>query len=236
MIAVSLIIPTYNEAKNLPLLLEEIDGLIDKSKIDLEYIIVDDNSPDGTGAVAENLKKRFPLRVIHRAGKLGLGSAVIEGFKLSTRNYLGVMDADLSHDPEIINKLILSLAEYDLAAGSRFEVESAKEWNWHRKILAHSGAFLARTLTRVKDPLSGYFFLNKRVIDGVDLNTKGYKILLEILVKGDWRTVKEIPYTFRFRRYSVSKLNYEEYLLFVSQLIKFSSLKIYKQIRRIINF
>ena len=87
--SVSLIIPTYNEVNNLPLLIEEILSIIDKLKIDLEFIIVDDNSPDGTGKVAEELSQKYPIKVIHRAGKLGLGSAVTEGFKLSDREIFG---------------------------------------------------------------------------------------------------------------------------------------------------
>ena len=103
MMKVSIIIPTYNEAKNIPFLIEEIFGVADKSKINMEFIIVDDNSPDGTGKIAEELASKYPVRVINRAGKLGLGTAVAEGFKLSDREYVGVMDGDMSHNPVIIN-------------------------------------------------------------------------------------------------------------------------------------
>ena len=94
---------------------------MDKSKINLEFIIVDDNSPDGTGKIAEDLADKYPIRVIHRAGKLGLGTAVIEGFKSSDRKYVGVMDGDMSHNPVIINQMIASLLDNDIAIGSRFE-------------------------------------------------------------------------------------------------------------------
>ncbi len=230
MFEVSLIIPTYNESKNLPLLVEEIFNIIDKEKIDLEIIFVDDNSPDGTGKIAEELSNKYPIKVIHRAGKLGLGSAVITGFKASDRPYLGVMDADLSHDPAILNELITSLGENDIAIGSRFEKGSAVErWVWWRKLTSQCGVFFARLLTGVKDPLSGYFFFRRPVTEGVALTTVGYKILLEILVRGTWVKVKEIPFQFRMRKFSTSKLNMKEYWLFAKQIIIYSLYKLIKK-------
>jgi len=161
------------------------------------------------------------------AEKLGLGSAVIQGFAFSQRPYLGVMDGDLSHDPKILNELILSLAEYDIAIGSRFQIEgTTHQWNRRRKFIAYSGAWLARRLAGVKDPLSGYFFINRKVIAGVNLKTTGYKILLEILVKGKYHKIKELPYIFRMRKYSTSKLNSTEFLLFLEQIVSFSFYKL----------
>lgn len=227
MFSVSLVIPTYNESKNLPLLVEEIFNIIDKNRIDLEIIFVDDNSPDGTGAVAEELAKHYPVKVIHRAGKLGLGSAVIAGFKASSREYVGVMDADLSHDPSILNDMISSLNEYDITIGSRFEAGSEVEnWIWWRKLTSETGVLMARLLTGAKDPLSGYFVMRRSVIGGVQLTTTGYKILLEILVKGHITKIKEIPFKFRIRKYSTSKLSSKEYWLFGKQLVTYALFKI----------
>ncbi len=227
MFSVSLIIPTYNESKNLPLLVEEIFSVIDKNQIDLEIIFVDDNSPDGTGAIAEELGAHFPIKVIHRAGKLGLGSAVIAGFSASNRPYVGVMDADMSHDPIIINQLITSLVEHDIAIGGRFEEGSEVEhWVWWRKLTSQTGVFFARKLTGAHDPLSGYFFMRRSVIDAVALSTTGYKILLEILVKGHITKIKEIPFKFRIRKYSTSKLSSKEYWLFGKQLFEYGWYKI----------
>jgi len=226
MIKLSLVIPTYNEAKNLPLLIKEIFEIIDKSKINLEVIIVDDNSPDKTGQVAEELAKSYPITVINRPGKLGLGSAVREGFKRSNRDYLGVMDGDLSHDPKIMNELILSLENFDLTIGSRFKQGSlVEEWVLWRRFVSNLGVKLGRWLTGVDDSLSGYFFLRKKVIENITLTTGGYKILLEILMKGNYNKIKEIPYTFRMRKYSTSKLNLKEFLLFFMQVIKFAFIK-----------
>ena len=229
MFNVSLIIPTYNEAKNIPFLIEEIFAVVDKSKINLEFIIVDDNSPDGTGKIAEDLADKYPIRVIHRAGKLGLGTAVIEGFKLSDREYVGAMDGDMSHDPSILNQMITSLISYDIVIGSRFEKGSVVEkWGLHRRIISGMGVFMARILTRTKDPLSGYFFMKRSAVNGLKLKTKGYKIVLEILVKTKHAKVKEFPYTFRMRKYSMSKLNTKEFLLFLGQIVNYS---FYKAIR-----
>ena len=230
MIKVSVVVPTYNESKNLPLLVQEIFDVIDKEKIDLEFIIVDDNSPDGTGQVAEELGKQYPVRVIRRAGKLGLGSAVIEGFRLSDREVMGVMDGDLSHDPAILNELILSLGENDITIGSRFQEGSVVEkWALWRKILSKIGVGITKLVTGAKDPLSGYFFLKRSVISDVNLTTKGYKILFEILTKGKYKRIKEFPYMFRMRKYSNSKLNHKEYILFLAQVVEYSLYKLWKK-------
>lgn len=230
MMQASLIIPTYNEAKNLPLLLQEIEQSIDRSWLDLEYIIVDDNSPDGTGQVADELSKQYPVRVLHRAGKQGLGSAVRAGFAASQRPYLAVMDADLSHDPAILGTLFKDLKTNQIAIGSRFaEGSSVENWQLGRKLLSQTGVALARRLTGVQDPLSGYFVFCRSVIEGVDLNTVGYKILLEILVKGKYQSVCERAFLFRMRRHSSSKLNVAEYWFFAKQLITYATSKFVKK-------
>jgi dolichol-phosphate mannosyltransferase len=220
---ISLVTPTYNEAENIPILAEEVFAVLaDYPEIDLELIIVDDNSPDGTGEIAEGLTDRYPVKVIHRTGKLGLGSAVMAGFAHSTRDYLGVIDADLSHDPVVLPQLILGLRNYDLAIGSRYDADSKVEkWPWYRKVVSQSGVFFARRLTGVQDPLAGYFFLHRRVLDGMALTSPGYKILLEILVKGKYERFMEVPFIFRNRQFSSSKLNWTEYYLFAKQLILF---------------
>lgn len=219
---ISIVIPTYNEAKNIPFLVEEIFGVLSSlPHVDAELIIVDDNSPDGTGQVAEGLRELYPVRVIHRAGKLGLGSAVMEGFGLSTRPYLGVMDADLSHDPSVLPEMLSRLTSHDIVIGSRFHPDSRMESRWllSRKTLSLVGVFFAKLITRVSDPLSGYFFTKREVLQGLELTSPGYKILFEILAKGHYSTVCEIPFVFRSRRYSSSKLSSREYLLFAKQVV-----------------
>ena len=232
-LSISLITPTYNERENIPLLAEEIFSILEPyPEIDLELIVVDDNSPDKTGEVAECLKSQYPVQVIHRPGKLGLGSAVMEGFQLSHRPYLGVIDADLSHDPAILPVLIRQLRETDLMIGSRYTPQSIVEnWPWYRKRISEVGVFFARQLTGVKDPLSGYFCLRRVVLNDLQLTSSGYKILLEILVKGQYEKVREVPFTFRNRQFSSSKLNMKEYLLFLKQLSYFTLLKVVRKIK-----
>ena len=228
---ISLITPTYNERENLPLLAEELFGIIGaEPDIDLELIVVDDNSPDGTGEVAEKLQADYPLQVIRRAGKLGLGSAVMEGFARSDRPYLGVIDADLSHDPAILPELIHSLREVDLAMGSRFgETSRVEKWAWHRKLTSQVGVGSARLLTGAEDPLSGYFCLRREVLEGFALTSSGYKILLEILIKGRYEQHRSVPFVFRNRQFSSSKLNLHEYLLFAKQILYFSCDKLFRR-------
>jgi dolichol-phosphate mannosyltransferase len=221
---ISLVTPTYNECENVALLAEEIFGLLSSCQdIDLELIIVDDNSPDGTGAAAEALTERFPVRVIHRAGKLGLGSAVMEGWKISDRPYLGVIDADLSHDPSILPGLVRGLREHSLTMGSRFgETSQVEKWALHRKLISVVGVGMARMITGAEDPLSGYFCLRREVIGGdFELTSSGYKILLEILVKGRYTSHTSTPFVFRNRQFSASKLNWREHALFLKQILVF---------------
>ena len=232
--SVSLVTPTYNERDNVAPLAEEVFAAVAEcDDIDLELIVVDDNSPDGTGEAAEALKADYPVQVIHRAGKLGLGSAVMEGFGLSKRPYLGVIDADLSHDPGVLPQLIRGLGPCDLAIGSRFgSTSEVEEWALHRKLISFTGVGLARLITGVEDPLSGYFFLHRRVLEGFGLTSTGYKILLEILVKGDYRTHMSVPFLFRNRQFSQSKLNLREHLLFAKQILYFGARKLSGRSRR----
>ena len=227
-VSVSLITPTYNERENIPILAEEIFGTMQgHPHIDLELIVVDDNSPDGTGEIAESLKDRYPVQVVHRAGKLGLGSAVMEGWARNKRDLLGVIDADLSHDPILVPQLIDGLGTHDIMIGTRYDPESRVEkWPWYRKAISQAGVSMARALTGVKDPLAGFFFLHRRVIADFELTSPGYKILFEILIKGDYRSFSEIPFVFRNRQFSSSKLNLLEYYLFAKQLYIFSIRKL----------
>lgn len=227
-LSVSLITPTYNECENIGLLADEIFQVLDGvTDIDLELIVVDDNSPDGTGEAAEKLKEKYPVQVVHRAGKLGLGSAVMEGFALSERPYLGVMDADMSHDPIVLPQLIHALRDYDLTIGSRFgETSLVEEWAWHRKLVSLVGVAMARMLTGAEDPLTGFFFVHRRSLEGLSLTSSGFKILLEILCKGRCRNHLSIPIVFRNREFSRSKLNWREHVLFMKQIVYFALRKL----------
>ena len=218
----SLVIPTYNEKENIQKLLLLLKDDFDKNEIDGEIIVVDDNSPDGTGQVLEELKTKYQnLKVIHRKRKLGLSSAVIEGFKIATGDILGVMDADLSHPIKKIDKMYqMVMADADLVIGSRYVKGGRIEgWNLYRKILSKGATLLARVFVNVKDPMSGFFMIKKELIINKEINPKGFKILLELLIKTNCKNIIEIPITFTNRTVGKSKAGVKEIIYYLRNLI-----------------
>jgi dolichol-phosphate mannosyltransferase len=186
-------------------------------------VIVDDNSPDGTGQLAEELGAKYKVKVIHRAGKLGLSTAVMEGFATASGSILVVMDADLSHPPEKIPEMVSRIEQggADMVVGSRY-VKGGYVENWpvHRRIISKGATLLAKGLTKVKDPMSGFMALKREVIEGVTLNPIGYKIGLEILVKGKISKVEEVPITFADRKAGKSKLGTSVTLKYIDHCIR----------------
>ena len=220
---VSVVIPTYNEAGGIEQLIAALTDVFAKSNVNGEIVIVDDNSPDGTGKLVDSLGSRYPVRCVHRAGKLGLASAVIDGWATCDSPILGVMDADFSHDPKIVPQMIdaIRTGECDLAIGSRYIPGGGiTNWPWRRRVTSRVAIALAMPLTRVKDITSGYFFCKRSVIDGVALDPIGFKIGLEVIMKGNYRKAKEVPYVFPDRRHGSSKLNSGEIVNYLKQLIK----------------
>ncbi|MFH0862974.1 MAG: polyprenol monophosphomannose synthase [Candidatus Altiarchaeota archaeon] len=214
----SVIVPTYNEANNLRSLVKRI-----AAAADVEIIVVDDASPDGTGNVADELARKYQLKVIHRSGKLGLASAIIEGLKAASCDIVGVIDADLSHPPELLPRLIepIMSGKADLVLASRYADGGGEEnWPFWRKITSRGAVMLARPLTPLRDSMTGYFFMRKSVIDGVPLDAVGFKICLEVQVKGKYNKAVEVPYTFHNRKLGKSKLNSKEYTNYIRHLIK----------------
>ncbi|MCS7109018.1 MAG: glycosyltransferase family 2 protein [Sulfolobales archaeon] len=222
----SIIVPTYNEGENI----EELIRRIGKSLNGVEYevLVVDDNSPDGTADIAEKLSKEFPIKVIRRAGKLGLASAVLEGFNKSVGDYVVVMDADLQHPPEVIPQMYEAVLEgCDVVVASRYvSGGSIVGWGLTRRIVSKTATMLAKLLIpkarNVKDPLSGFFMFKRDSLLGVSLNPKGFKILLELLVKGRYVNVCEVPYCFGLRVRGKSKLGFKEILNYLLHLITLS--------------
>ncbi len=214
----SIIVPTYNEAGNIKPLIERMGDTLRPD--DYEILVVDDNSPDGTAAIAESLSEAYPVRIIHRPGKLGLASAVVEGIGKAKGDIVGVIDADLQHPPELVVQLAEAVAKgNDIAIASRYvQGGRIKNWPFLRKITSRGAILLARPLTKVHDPVSGCFFLKKNVVTGIAFKPAGFKILLEILVKGKYEGIKEIPYTFTEREKGKSKLGLEEYISYLKLL------------------
>ncbi len=205
----SLVLPTYNERENIGRLIERLDRLACLQEI----LVVDDASPDGTAQFVRSLRTRVPIRVIERSGKLGLASAIIEGIQASQTPLVAVMDADLSHDPNILPKLLASLNNSDLAIGSRFaDGGGMVGWPLQRQLLSWVATRVAQLLLRVRerDPMSGFFAIRREVFDRIapQLRPRGYKILLELIVRGAPIHTREVGYVFQDRQYGKSKLSW----------------------------
>jgi dolichol-phosphate mannosyltransferase len=216
------VIPTFNERDNIEELVRRIEAACSSAGIGVEIVIVDDNSPDGTGDLADTLSGKHQVKVVHRKGKLGLSSAVLEGFKAASAEVLVVMDADLSHPPEKIPGMysLIGSGEAELVFGSRYvRGGSVEDWPFHRRLISKGATLFARGLTKIKDPMSGFFMLRRSVIEGVELNPIGYKIGLEILVKGKYSKVVEVPIHFANRKAGKSKLGAGEYLKYIDHAI-----------------
>lgn len=206
---VSIIIPTFNEAENLPRLIPLIFDSLAEAGVDGEVIVVDDFSPDGTAKVAQKLAVKFPVKVLVRNSRHGLAGAVIDGIAIAKGDVLGIMDGDGSHDPKVLPKMIAAIKEgFELVIGSRYisggEIGS---WSFLRYLVSGAAKLLAFLLTPVKDPVSGYLLFRRQVIEGVTLSSLGFKIGLEIIVKGHYNRFFEVPYTFKDRISGESKLN-----------------------------
>lgn len=223
---ISIIIPTYNEAENIRKLIPIIEKQL--SKINFEIIVVDDNSPDMTWKSAKETGYKN-VRVIRRTDERGLSSAVIEGFKKSRGDIIGVLDADLSHPPYLMKELVLGCKKNDIVIASRYVKKDNFEMSIFRKVVSKVATLLARPLVDVKDPMSGYFFFKKKILNGVKLRPTGYKILLEILVKSKYYSFKEVHFTFGKRYHGKSKLGFKVYLDYIVQLF---SLYFYKYFRK----
>jgi len=218
----SVVIPTYNESENIKKLIAEIAKVLKKQ---YAIIIVDDSSPDGTAKLAEEMSRKFPITVIKRKGKKGLSSAVIAGINGSKSNLVCVMDADSSHPPALLKKMRTAFendSSLEMAIASRHvSGGGVKQWPLHRKLTSAIAAVLARPLTEIKDPLSGFFMFKKSIIKNKKLHDRGFKILLDIIVKSNAKRIIEIPYLFENRKRGKSKLKikvYGEYLAHLGAL------------------
>lgn len=224
---VSLVIPTYNERDGLRQMVTDLSAVLERTGQDYELVIVDDNSPDGTGALADELAREFKLLVVHRQGKLGLSSAVIDGWARATGDLLAVMDADGSHDPNILPQMVRAIASggADVAVGSRYVPGGGMgDWPLYRQIISRVACFMGQLVCPVRDLTSGYLVFRREVIEGVTLDPIGFKIGLEVLVRGRYRTFTEIPYVFTDRKAGQSKLSFKvirQYLVQLGRLISY---------------
>ncbi len=211
----SLVVPTYNESQSIGPLLQRATATLEKVADQFEIIVVDDDSPDGTWHAAEKVAKDNPhVRVIRRRNERDLTTAVIAGWRSAKGEVLGVIDGDLQHPPEVLPALLKSIldSQTDIAIASRNVAGGGvSQWRPQRKVIAWVARSFARLvfprlLKSVRDPMSGYFVMKRSVIESVVLKPLGYKILLEVLARGKYRTIKEIPYVFEERKMGKSKL------------------------------
>jgi len=210
---IAIIIPTLNERESLPLLFDEfkqVHNKITNECLEVEIVIVDDNSSDGTqNFVKECLNNsKFKIKLIERKER-GLATAVIRGFNETDADLLCVMDADLTHTPSILPTMIENSKSFDIVLPCRnMPGGGAEKWPIHRKLTSMLATSLVRFLgIQSRDPMGGFFLIHRSVIEGVKLSPIGYKILLEILVKGKYKNFIEVPYMFRNRSVGRSKMN-----------------------------
>jgi len=223
-IMLSLVLPTYNEAENLPELLPKIEGAL--SDVPHEIIIVDDDSPDETWRIAHELSEgQDDVHVIRRIGRRGLSSAVVEGFLAAKGDVLAVMDADGQHDLSLLPKLYNTVQSgTNITIGSRYiKGGSVGEWDERRHALSRLATYIAIKLCKmeVKDPMSGFFAIDRKTFEEAlpKLNPKGFKILLDFLVHVPKdTTLAEVPFTFATRLHGESKLSRRVQIEFVEYL------------------
>lgn len=233
----SIILPTYNESQNIANMLDAIKNVLPYD-LYAEIIIIDDNSPDGTGQIVEeyikkNKKEKTSFKVIHRIDKRGLSSAILDGIKISTGKIIVVMDSDFSHPPEKILDMVDEIQKnsYDIVVGSRYVAGGdLVGWPLSRKIISFIGTLIAEygLGIKVKDSMSGFFSFKKELINNIQFDAIGYKLLLEILVKSNSAMVKEIPYTCINRKQGVTKFNKSvilDYIKLVKSLHKYKKTK-----------
>ena len=222
----SVIIPTYNESKNIELMAIRVFDALKKFNISAELLVIDDSSPDGTADLATKLSKDYPIRVYIRTKREGPGPAILDGIRLAAAPVACVMDGDLSHPPEALPSMYKLIKEGSakLVIGSRHvSGGGASKWIWYRKFFSLGARLLGRLLTPVNDLTSGYFMFDKKIMEGANIDPIGCKVGLELMVKGKHQgKVVEYPIVFTERAAGESKMGWREtreYLLHLLTLI-----------------
>ncbi|REA00164.1 polyprenol monophosphomannose synthase [Haloferax sp. Atlit-6N] len=221
--SISVIVPTYNEADNILAVIERTKQAL--RDVEHEIIVVDDDSPDNTWRIVELAYEDDPLvKVYRRQRDKGLGNAVMCGFSQSTYTCCAVIDADLQHPPEKLPELLFHMDDdVEIVIGSRHtDFGRIKRWPLTRRLVSAGATFISKSLlptTReFHDPLSGFFIVRRDCIEAEQLQPNGYKILLELLVRGGISRAVEVPYVFDERTRGESNLTISEYLNFLTHI------------------
>jgi dolichol-phosphate mannosyltransferase len=226
----SIIVPTYNEAKNIEVLVIRAHDSLKKNAIRSEIIVVDDSSPDGTAGIATKMSKDYPVRVYIRSVREGPGPAIMDGIRLAGASIVCVMDSDLSHPPEALPEMfkLIKAGKALLVIGSRqAKGGGASEWVWYRKFFSWGARMLGNFLTPVKDLTSGYFMFDKKIMEGTEIKPIGCKVGLELMVKGKHQgKVVEYPIIFQERAAGESKMGWRETRQYLLHLINLSLYKL----------
>jgi len=212
----ALIIPTLNEAGNIRDVLDHTRSVLDPLGIRYEILVVDDDSTDGTGEIVSAIALEDPrVRLIVRKGAKGVAGATLLGWQNTDATILGEMDADGQHPPDLIPALVSAiLAGHDAAIGSRYAVGgSLGDWNPARKLISAAALWVAlplqRKQIRAKDPTSGFFLVRRECVDQIEFQRTGFKLLLDVLVRGRVGSIKEVPFAFRSRDRGASKATFQ---------------------------
>jgi len=240
---VSVIIPAYREAENLPVIIPRLSAALRNANLEAEIVVVDDYSGDGTTEVCAELAKQYPLRLETRQKERGLSSAVLHGLRRAKGDVLIVMDADLSHPPEKVPELVQALdeADVDFVLGSRYIPGGGtdEDWGVARWLNSKVATLMARPFTQAADPMAGFFALRRttfrRADDEHELNPIGYKIGLELIVKCGCRRVQEVPIQFSNRLHGQSKLSLREQLNYMRHLGRLGEYKL-RHLPRLLKF
>ena len=218
----ALVLPTLHEAGNIKAVLQRVRSSLDPLGIPYEVIVVDDDSQDGTSEIVHEISESDPrVRLLVRSNARGLGGAVVHGWERSQAEIVGVIDADLQHPPELLPQLWKAIeAGADLALASRYAAPGGlRDWNLVRRGLSRMAIWLTQPLQkpeiRVQDPMTGFFLVRRACIRDIALETQGFKILLEILVRGEVRSAVEIPFSFGLRKAGSSKAGIKEGLDYI---------------------
>ena len=210
--ALAMVIPTLQEAPNIQVVLDRVRRSLDALGIDYELLVVDDNSGDGTESIVNHIASEDKrVRLLVRTAQRGLSGAIFYGWQNTDAEVLGVIDADLQHPPEMLSSLWKAIGEgNDIVVASRYAApDGMKEWNPLRRLLSRISTYLAAPFQnkaiRVEDPLSGFFLVRRTCLEGLQVQQQGFKILLEILVRGKARSVAEVPFVFGQRAAGESK-------------------------------